>query len=273
MQTGDQGPKCNTKMGKTWATRQNSPMRCDPITETTGRRDVQRIAQSMEQDQQRAGSRKAESMPSMGRKKVGEASPHSSLQPREEEAESRFPRISRNFLAGIEDTNQYAQRAMSMERTDHGGQRLTQLSRTSTSPESCPPRTTLLLPEEREREAGDVTSAQLPFLGKAADASDMEDLGSQEPSRRATGWLSEQTGTQVRGLPVGRPHTLPEHTHTPADEWVGGRCTPCQPRRNAAKALSRGGTGWAVGGPGHQRGQGQRAGRWETSPTAREQGT
>ena len=35
---------------------------------------MQRIAQSMEQDQQTAGSRKAESMPSMGKKKVGEAS-------------------------------------------------------------------------------------------------------------------------------------------------------------------------------------------------------
>ena len=35
-----------------------------------------------------------------------------------------------------------------MERTDHGGQQPTQLSRTSASPVSCPPRTNLLLPEE-----------------------------------------------------------------------------------------------------------------------------
>jgi hypothetical protein len=47
-------------------------------------------------------------------------------------------------------------------------------------------------------EAEDITSAQSPFLGKATDAADTEDPGSQEPSRGVTGRPSQQTGTQVR---------------------------------------------------------------------------
>lgn len=105
-----------------------------------------------------------------------------------------------------------------MERTDRTGSGR-QLSRTSTSRE-LPPKDH---PPDRaargESKAEDVASAQPPFLGKATDAADTEDPGSQEPSRGATGWPSQQMGTQVRarrgGLLVGRPHAHPRaHTHT-----------------------------------------------------------
>ena len=183
---------------------------------------MQRIAQSMEQDQQRAGSRKAESMPSMGRKKVGEASPHSSLQPREEEAESRFPRISRNFLAGIEDTNQYAQRAMSMERTDHGGQRLTQLSRTSTSPESCPPRTTLLLPEERGR-LGMSPQPSYPFWERLLMPRTWKTSGHRNQAGGRPDGSQSRRGPKSGVCPWG-DHTpsLSTHTHRRMSGWAGG---------------------------------------------------
>lgn len=198
---------------------------------------MQRIAQSMEQDQQRAGSRKAESMPSMGRKKVGEASPHSSLQPREEEAESRFPRISRNFLAGIEDTNQYAQRAMSMERTDHGGQRLTQLSRMSTSPESCPPRTTLLLPEERGR-LGMSPQPSYPFWERLLMPRTWKTSGHRNQAGGRPDGSQSRRGPKSGVCPWG-DHTpsLSTHTHRRMSGWAGlpapsERCQGPEQRRH-----------------------------------------
>lgn len=150
-----------------------------------------------------------------------------------------------------------------------------QLSRTSASRElpQGPPSWTAL-PEESEAE--DARSAQPPFLGKATDAADTEDPGSQEPSRGATGWPPTADGDPsqgtTRGLLVGRPRTpLCTHTHTPVDEWVGAARLPALSERCQGHEQR-----WflgAVGGSGHQRGRegGQATGR--PGPTAQEQGT
>ena len=67
------------RWGKTQATRQNGPMRCDPITESTGRRNRQRTARR--QEQQTARGRKEGSEPATGGTTVGEnpnPTPHQS---------------------------------------------------------------------------------------------------------------------------------------------------------------------------------------------------